>query len=204
MHVSTLARALEAVALGADGLVHVWFDKVVPESDVRRFAEADIFVVPTLSVMMSARDSAVAALVHETDAALLSPMQQLTLENGLPGFPDGLGERAEVALENVRRLHAAGVRLVAGTDIPNPGTGAGISMHGELRLLLRAGLDRAEALAAATSVAADAFGITDRGRIAEGQLADLVLIAGNLAEDLTRSHDIARIWKDGYVVEREW
>ena len=46
VHVSTLERALEAMAFGADGLVHVWRDEVVSEVDARRFAEADIFVVP--------------------------------------------------------------------------------------------------------------------------------------------------------------
>ena len=177
----------------------MWRDEIVSEADARRFAEADIFVVPTLSVMVSAVDSAVAELVQETDEALLSPMQRQTLADRFSG---GLAEGGEVVMENVRGLRAAGVRLVAGTDAPNPGTGAGISMHGELRLLSRAGLGSAEALAAATSVAADAFGVADQGRIAEGHLADLVLVRGDLEEDVSRSHDIVAIWKDGYLVER--
>ena len=199
VHVSTLETALEAMAFGADGLVHVWRDEVVSEEDARRFAEADIFVVPTLSVMVSADDPAVAELVRETDEAMLSPIQRQTLDGRFPG---GLAEGGDVAMENVRRLRAAGVRLVAGTDAPNPGTGAGISMHGELRLLARAGMGSAEALAAATSVAADAFGVAERGRIAEGHLADLVLVRGDLEEDVSRSHDIVGIWKDGYLVDR--
>lgn len=199
VHVSTLETALEAMAFGADGLVHVWRDEVVSEADARRFAEADIFVVPTLSVMVSADDPAVAELVRETDDALLSPIQRQTLAGRFPG---GLAEGGDVAMENVRRLRAAGVRLIAGTDAPNPGTGAGISMHGELRLLARAGMGSAEALAAATSVAADAFGVGERGRIAEGHLADLVLVRGDLEEDVSRSHDIVGIWKDGYLVDR--
>jgi len=199
VHVSTLETALEAMAFGADGLVHVWRDEVVSEADARRFAEADIFVVPTLSVMVSADDPAVAELVNETDEAMLSPIQRQTLDGRFPG---GLAEGGDVAMENVRRLRAAGVRLIAGTDAPNPGTGAGISMHGELRLLARAGMGSAEALAAATSVAADAFGVGERGRIAEGHLADLVLVRGDLEEDVSRSHDIVGIWKDGYLVDR--
>ena len=199
VHVSTLKTALEAMAFGADGLVHVWRDEVVSEADARRFAEADIFVVPTLSVMVSADDPSVAELVRETDETMLSPIQRQTLDGRFPG---GLAEGGEVAMENVRRLRAAGVRLIAGTDAPNPGTGAGISMHGELRLLARAGMGSAEALAAATSVAADAFGVAERGRIAEGHLADLVLVRGDLEEDVSRSQDIVAIWKDGYLVDR--
>ena len=198
VHVSTLETALEAMAFGADGLVHVWGDEVVSETDARRFAEADIFVVPTLSVMVSG-DSAVAELVRETDEAMLSAIQRQTLADRFSG---GLAEGGDVAMENVRRLRAAGVRLVAGTDSPNPGTGTGISMHGELRLLARAGMGSEEALAAATSVAADAFGVAERGRITEGHLADLVLVRGDIEEDVSRSHDIIAIWKDGYLVDR--
>ena len=145
--------------------------------------------------MASAADSAVAELVRETDETMLSPMRRQTLADRFAG---GFGEGAAVAMENVRRLRAAGVRLVAGTDAPNPGTGAGISMHGELWLLARAGMGSA----AATSVAADAFGVADRGQIAEGHLADLLLVRGDLEEDVSRSHDIVAIWKDGYLVER--
>ena len=49
-----------------------------------------------------------------------------------------------------------------------------------------------------TSVAADAFGVLERGRIAEAHLADPVLVRGDLEEDVSRSHDIVAIWKDGY------
>ena len=149
--------------------------------------------------MVSADDSAVAELVQQTDEVMLSPIQRQTLADRFSG---GLAEGGDVAMENVRRLRAAGVRLVAGTDSPNPGSGAGISMHGELRLLSRAGLGSAEVLAAATSLAADAFGVADWGRIAEGHLADLVLVRGDLEEDLSRSHDIVVIWKVGFLVER--
>ena len=105
VHVSTIEAALEAMAFGANGLVHVWRDEVVSEADARRFAEADIFVVPTLSVMVPAEDSGVAELVRETDEAMLSAIQRQTLA---ARFPGGLAEGGDVAMENVRRLRAAG------------------------------------------------------------------------------------------------
>lgn len=201
VHVSELDAALEAVSLGADGLVHTWFDAAVSEEDARSFAEAGIFVVPTLSVIVGLfGDSTGLRVLDETDESLVSPMQRQTLSNRfeMPEGPD-----AGVALENVRRLHAAGVRIVAGTDAPNPGTATGLSMHGELRLLARAGLESHEVLAAATSVAADAFAVPERGRIAEGYIADLLLVRGDVEEDVTRTADIVTIWKDGYPVSRE-
>ena len=201
VHVTGIERGLEAVSQGADGLVHVWIDEIIAEEDARRVAEAGVFVVPTLSVIASMfGDSTGLRVLDETDEELVSPMQWGTL-----GDRSYLrtGTEGEAALENVRRLHEAGVRIVAGTDAPNPGTGAGISMHSELRLLARAGLASDAVLAAATSGAAEAFRIPERGRVAEGHVADLVLVRGDVESDVSRTIDIVTIWKDGYTVARE-
>ena len=204
VHVSTLEDALEAVALGADGLVHVWTDAIIDDVGAARIADAGMFVVPTLSVAASIDGDPMASeLVEAAGDTPLSDMQRQTLASRFSGASAGTTAGVgNVAKENVRRLRAAGVRLIAGTDAPNPGTAAGISMHGELRLLQRAGLSAAEALAAATSAGAEAFGIDDRGRIAEGRIADLVLVDGDLEIDLSQSTRIRAVWKDGYPVDR--
>lgn len=204
VHVSALEHALEVVSLGADGLVHVWHDELVGELQAARIAEAGVFVVPTLSVVAGGGGGLLQQeLLEAAGDPLVSPMQRQTL---VSRFPGDSGARADagrdVAIENVRLLHAAGVDLIAGTDAPNPGTAAGLSMHGELRLLMRAGLSSAEALAAATSTPAAIFGLDDRGRIAAGRIADLVLIDGDLQADLLSSIRIVAIWKDGYRVDR--
>jgi len=80
------------------------------------------------------------------------------------------------ALDAVRQLSRAGVPILAGTDAPNPGTAHGASLHRELELLVSAGLTPTQALAAATSVPARIFGLKDRGRIAPGLRADLLLV----------------------------
>ena len=201
IHVSTLEHGLAALEMGIDGLVHVWGDEVISEADAARFAEAGVFVIPTLSVRVAAAGESMGPeLLEATEPEHVSPMQRQTLAQA---FPRPVGT-SEASIESVRRLHAAGVRILAGTDAPNPGTGFGISMHGELRLLERAGLGAAEALAAATGVAADAFGVEDRGRLARGRIADLLLVAGDLENDLSRSTAIAGVWKDGFPVEAAW
>ena len=201
IHLSTLEHALAALEMGIDGFVHVWADEVISEADAARFAEAGVFVIPTLSVRLAAAGQSMGLrLLEETPAKHVSPMQRATLTGT---FPRPVGT-AEAAVESVRRLRAAGVRILAGTDAPNPGTGFGISMHGELRLLQRAGLSAAEALAAATGNPADVFGTDDRGRLERGRIADLLLVAGDVESDLRRSTAIAGVWKDGFPVEAAW
>lgn len=108
---------------------------------------------------------------------------------------------ADVAL----RMFRAGVPLLAGTD----GTGGaghptthGISYHGELALLVAAGLTPAQALTAATAAPADAFGLHDRGRVAAGLRADLLLVEGNPLADITAVRDITALWRLGVPVNR--
>jgi imidazolonepropionase-like amidohydrolase len=109
-------------------------------------------------------------------------------------------EACTAGFEIVRQMKAAGVRILAGTDVPNPGTAHGTSLHTELELLVKAGLTPLEALAAATSQAADAFGLSDRGRIAPGLRADLLLVQGEPDRDIRATRDIAAVWKLGVAV----
>ena len=107
-----------------------------------------------------------------------------------------------VAYDTVRQLVAAGVPVLAGSDAPNPGTAHGVSLHRELELLVQAGLTPEQALAAATSAPAKAFHLKDRGRIAPGMRADLVLVAGDPLKDVRDTRNLVRIWKGGVPFER--
>lgn len=69
-------------------------------------------------------------------------------------------------------------------------------------MLVHAGLTPSAARAAATSAPAGAFGLTDRGRIAQGMRADLLLVTGDPTADITATRDIAGIWKGGQRLDR--
>jgi imidazolonepropionase-like amidohydrolase len=94
------------------------------------------------------------------------------------------------------------VTLLAGSDASNPATAHGASLHRELELLVTAGLRETEALAAATSVPAERFRLSDRDRIAVGLQADLVLVEGNPMKDITVTRSIVAIWRQGARVDR--
>lgn len=70
-------------------------------------------------------------------------------------------------------------------------------MHRELALLTEAGLSDEEALAAATSVPARHFGLADRGHVAPGRRADLLLVDGDPTRDIAAIAAIAEVWRRG-------
>ena len=102
----------------------------------------------------------------------------------------------------VRQLKAAHVPNLAGTDAPNPGTTHGASLHRELELLAQSGLSPTEALSAATAVPAARFGLDDRGVIAPGKRADLLLVEGDPTTEINDTRRIAGVWKAGVAVDR--
>ena len=71
-----------------------------------------------------------------------------------------------------------------------------------MELFVDAGLSPTEALRTATSNVAEAFGLSDRGRIQPGFRADLVLVRGDPTEDITVTRDISRVWKAGIELQR--
>jgi imidazolonepropionase-like amidohydrolase len=73
----------------------------------------------------------------------------------------------------------------------------GESIHGELALLVAAGLTPAEALRAATSRAAELFGLDDRGAITPGLRADLLLVEGDPTTDISATRNIRHVWIAG-------
>ena len=94
-------------------------------------------------------------------------------------------------------LRDAGVSLLAGTDTGLPGTSFGESLLQELSLLVEAGLSPMEALTAATAVPAQRFGMRDRGLIAPGLRADLLLVEGDPTADVSAVRAITAVWRGG-------
>lgn len=197
-HVTELEHARTAVAAGADGLVHLFFDAVADDAFARTISQRGTFVTPTMSTFDCGL-SAEELLADPRVNSLLSAPQLRALNNRFPVCDPRV---REVGAQNIGRLHAAGVSITAGTDAGATVAAHGASMLGELSHLVRAGLTPPQALTTATATPARLFHLGDRGRILPGFRADLLLVNGNLTDDITAVRDIATIWKNGYPVDR--
>lgn len=200
VHAEKLAAAMAAVRAGADGLVHTFLDVEAGPDDIDTIRRSGAFLISTLSVVdlgAGARellaDPRVEPWLSDTQRYLLAQQPPVR-----PGRPDFLA----IGSTNVGRLHSAGVPILAGTDSPVRANANGVSMFAELSHLVRAGLSTCQAMAAATAVPAREFGLTDRGRIAPGLRADLLLVDGNPVDDITKLRAVSAIWKNGHLVDR--
>jgi imidazolonepropionase-like amidohydrolase len=195
-HVSTAAAAVKVVSCGVDVLAHAPSDLMSP-ADIEEVAGAA--VIATLGIVDGFNGpSGRLPLLDEPELMARMPARWRRVLDGQsrrwmpPQPPDGAAARA-----NTLALLRAGVRVLAGTDAPNPGLVFGASLHKELVHLVRAGLSPAEALVAATSAPAEVFKLADRGRLVVGARADLLLVDGDPLVDITATQRIRQTWVGG-------
>jgi hypothetical protein len=98
----------------------------------------------------------------------------------------------------------AGVPIVVGTDAMVPGIVPGFSLHDELEALSRAGLSNRQILESATRLPAQWLGtLDDRGVIAVGKRADLVLLRLNPLDRIANTREIASVIVSGKLYSRQ-
>ena len=179
----------------------------------RRVEQSRIFVTPNLIAYHNIEHQLV-----DLEAMLSRPRMALMPESMTRFWqPDRNGyttrPNQELFLASIQRtfpflqkltasFQRAGVRLLAGTDVGIPMILAGTSLHDELEELVAAGLTPAESLATATRNAADFLGRDDAGRIAAGQIADLVLLRADPLENIAGSRTVEAVVLRGRLLER--
>jgi len=108
-------------------------------------------------------------------------------------------EITDLQRENFRRAHAAGAKMIFGTD-------AGIYPHGDnakqFAVMVKYGMTPLEAIQAATLNASQALGRDDVGIVEKGRYADLVGVKGDPLKDVTALERVAAVVKGGEVIPR--
>jgi imidazolonepropionase-like amidohydrolase len=202
VHINTLEAAKEVAEAGADGLAHIFTDKVVDEELTKLIIEKGMFVIPTFTVYEGMWGSSPWGAHLASDprvSSYLAPNEIGYLSTHGGKENQRWPKLWSNMVESVQILHQKGVPILAGTDV---WALEGVCLHRELESLVLAGLNPEEALASATSVPADIFGLEGRGRIIPGARADLVLVRGNPTIDITATRDIVGVWKFGVATDR--
>jgi len=195
----TETRTIERFRLPADKVAGLDFDSKPVQGFIAMLARRQTVIDPTLATFgfIQQRDGELAA-AYAAVADHMPPDVRRGFFVGTMDIPDAATEARykrsyAKMVEFVGRLYRAGVPLVAGTDaIP------GFTLQAELALYVQAGLTPAQVLQIATRNGARYTGTSrDRGSVAPGKLADLVLVDGDPTKDIADLRKVALVITQG-------
>lgn len=180
VHIGMLPEMVKIAEFKPDGFVHMW--TYSDESDLTNelleiIKQSGAFVVPTAILIPRGFENS-----------------KIRGEKALKWAKENFIS-VEETLEGIRRMHQAGIMIVAGTDAgATPTVNWGSDLLAELDLYSEAGLSNVEVLKTATGNAAKAWDIPV-GRLSIGSKTNMVLLNGNPVENLEALKDIHTIWK---------
>ena len=112
-------------------------------------------------------------------------------------------ENFRMAMRNLKALSDAGVKIAFGTDTGPPARFAGYFEHWEAELMVEAGLTPMQVIVSFSKNASEALGIDrDFGTLAEGKVADMILLNSNPLGNIRNLRDIDTVFVGGQPVER--
>ena len=209
VHISTWDAARDVIEAGATAVTHFCDDDPIPTELVALWAKRRVLSIPTMAVQcdMAAIVAAPAMLDAPLLRAVASAETLAAYRNNLKFTNKTLGtihwqmEDRENDFSALRQLAKAGVTLLAGSDVGNLGTFQGYSLHREIKLMQDAGLSTWDALASATTRAADFLGRPHGIRV--GDIAELVILDADPSVDVANTEKIFGVVHHGWLMDRK-
>src|ERR1700761_2964175 len=205
IHVSSELRAEEAIFAGTDSLAHPVIQGPVSDSFVKLMAAKKTPFMSTLTIGEN-----YSRLVEHPEyldqplyAASFSPADRQTLKTKVRAeyqtrlWTSWMKLMTPVAMENIRKVWAAGGVVAAGTD-----QSSGPALQRELELLVASGIKPFDVLTIATHNGAVLLGKADTlGSVEPGKFADLLLLDADPTADIENVKKIAWVMKGGQIVD---
>jgi imidazolonepropionase-like amidohydrolase len=205
-HIYDLDDAKAVVRVGVDVIAHGVRDKPVDPEFIDMMKAQSVWYIPTIVLDYTnfvfaeqpswTREPFFQRALHPAVRAQLNDADYRERTLALPATAKN---RTAVTTnkQNLKAVHDAGVRVGFGSD---SGVGLripGVAEHLELALMVEAGLTPMQAITSATSNAAALLKLDDRGVLASGKLADLVILDGDPTADISNSRKIHAVWHRG-------
>jgi imidazolonepropionase-like amidohydrolase len=205
VHVSSELRSLEAIYAGSDTLAHPVIQGPVSDSFVKLMGAKKTPFASTLTIGEN-----YSRLVEHPEyldeplyVASFSAQERQHMKTELRAqykerqWTSWMKTMTSIAMENVRKVDAAGGTVASGTDQTS-----GPALQHELELLNAAGIAPLKVIQIATHNSAVFLGKADQiGSIDTGQLADMVLLSKDPTAEIKNAKSILFVMKDGKIID---
>jgi imidazolonepropionase-like amidohydrolase len=209
VHIFYLADAQATLDAGADFIGHSVRDVPVTPAFANALKARDVCYCPTFTREVSTfayestppwvSDPFFTKSVSPDIVAQLSDPARQAQTRANPASRLGQQYKAglEVAKKNLKMLVDQGVRIAMGTDTGPPARFQGYFEHMEMEMMVEAGMTPMQVLVSATGDAARCHRNNDLGVLAEGRVADLLVLGANPIENIRNLRSIEQVWIGG-------
>ena len=209
-HLYYLEDAKGLLEAGADLVAHSVRDTEVDEQLAGLLVDNDVCYCPTLmrevsTFVYESRPDFFddPFFLKEVDPAVIEALSAAEYQERIQNSESAQTYKAalETAKSNLKVLSDAGVGVAMGTDTGPAARFQGYFEHGELALMVEAGLTPLQAIAASTGEAARCMQVDDElGTLEAGKWADFIVLGANPLDDISNTTTIESVWVAGNEV----
>jgi imidazolonepropionase-like amidohydrolase len=213
VHIFYLSDAKATLEGGADFIGHSVRDVPVDAAFATALKARDVCYCPTFTREVSTfvydstppwvSESFFTKGVSADIVTQLSDPARQEQTRASPGYKLGQQYKAglEVAKKNLKALVDQGVRIAMGTDTGPPARFQGFFEHLEMEMMVESGMTPMQVMVSATGDAARCHRNNDLGVVAEGKVADLLVLGANPVENIRNLRTIEQVWMGGKRVQ---
>jgi imidazolonepropionase-like amidohydrolase len=204
----------DAVALAEariDSFAHLVRDKVMSDELIALTIKNKVYVMPNIGSPERGiyktpapwlDEPYLAGLLRDTVPPEVIERMRTAHVSRDPALAERNSKNYDILKRSVAKLGAAGAHVILGSDTGLEDHFFGYAEQKELELMVQAGMTPSQVIVAATSRAAEYLGLADRGLLAPGKRADLLVLDGNPLDDIRNTRRIFKLYLAGAEVDR--
>jgi imidazolonepropionase-like amidohydrolase len=203
--------AMELAAAGINSFAHLVRDQEMSDELIALMLKNNVYQMPNIGAPERGTHASpppwldepyLAGMLRDTWSADVGGRIRSSYSGRDPAVVARAQRGYAILQKSVAKLNGAGVKIILGSDTGLEDHPFGYAEQKELQFMVEAGMTPMQVIVAATSRAAEFLALPDRGALAPGKRADLLVLDANPLDDIRGTRRIAKLYLAGAEINR--